>query len=974
MAIRLALLMAIVLPLLWSAIFFELSRKREHLLATSEAQAGHLAEFFAEQVQTTVQIIDLALVDFRNQWRDRRDGFDAAVAERQQFLEKDFVFQVSILDRDGKLVYNSNNPHPQPADFSDRTHFRVHRDLPGDKLYISEPLLGRISARWAIQFTRPLHDSKGRFDGVIVLSVPPEYFTRISRRVVVGSQDSLSVLRRQGDLLARWPSIRFTPGETFKEVPFRDAPPGTGGTMEKAAQLDGVRRRYAWQSLAKYPLAVSYGQSTEELLAPHARERRIYLASGAAVSLVLVLVGWLALNAFRLRSQRLQAEHVRKLIETAPDAFISLDAGGKVMEWNTQAEIMFGWRHQDTIGRPLHELVLPAELVDCHLAWLAERRDRRGLEAGPPAGERLEMPALHRDGRRLLLEMTVGTLRVGNALRFNAFIREISERKRVEQELRHAKETAETATRTKSEFLANMSHEIRTPLNGILGMAHVSLNADMPPAQRHYVETILRAGRGLMRIINDILDVSKLEAGKLELEHAGIHLDSLLSEVTVPFETALHEKGLWLRIDKDPSLPAWIVGDGLRIQQILGNFISNAIKFTAAGGITVLMSRVENDARGPLLRLAVRDTGIGLSPIQKATLFRPFQQGDASITRQYGGTGLGLAICRQLAELMEGEVGVDSTEGAGSTFWCVLPLQPSPRAGEAGGEARPHTSQAGMLSGARILVVEDNEFNQQVTMELLGSQGAQVSVAGNGKDALDALHAQAFDCVLMDVQMPVMDGYAATHAIRAVPAWRDLPVLALTANVYKSDRDKAAAAGMNDLVAKPFEPESLYSQLAFWLRDGRHAAPANTANATLQPAAPATLREDGVVDLGRLAAMVGDDPATIRRFVLRFIGTTEQAIAEMQAAFDARDLAALHALGHRVKSGARTVGADALAASCERLEAQPDLPQPSQLSELRMMLDAFRDALQLPRAAGPVQGATAVRRDIKVVATDLHRE
>ncbi len=404
--------------------------------------------------------------------------------------------------------------------------------------------------------------------------------------------------------------------------------------------------------------------------------------------------------------------------------------------------------------------------------------------------------------------------------------REVGRRKQAEtrlnlvlDELRAAKEIAESATLAKSTFLATMSHEIRTPLNSIIGLSHLAIGLGPEPRLRDYIEKIEASGRHLLGIINDVLDFSKIEAGKLSIEKTGFGLRTALGNTAMILGDRAAEKGLALTLDIGEELPENLIGDPIRIGQILLNFGANAIKFTERGGLRIAVRKEEAAAvpaaEGPgdglWLRFEVSDTGIGIGANQLGGLWQIFQQADMSTTRKYGGTGLGLAISKRLAEIMGGIVGVESELGIGSTFWFTVPLALGKQPVRATAEKAPE------LRGCRILLVEDNATNQEVALGQLHHAGLDAELAPNGAIAVERVMAEPWDLVLMDLQMPVMDGLAATREIRKRESLRNLPIIAMTASTMRADSEACFAAGMNDFLKKPIDPAELLRMLGKWI-------------------------------------------------------------------------------------------------------------------------------------------------------------
>jgi PAS domain S-box-containing protein len=412
----------------------------------------------------------------------------------------------------------------------------------------------------------------------------------------------------------------------------------------------------------------------------------------------------------------------------------------------------------------------------------------------------------------------------GKPIRMLGSFSNISKRKKAEEELIIAKQEAEDASKAKSQFLAAMSHEIRTPMNGVIGMTSMLLTTDLTADQKDYIETIRSSGEALLTVINDILDFSKVEAGAMKLEATSFNLQQVARDTLEIFTPQVNAKGLKLKLALVEPFTSFVVGDAGRWRQILTNFVGNAVKFTTEGTVTVQLSSRLIDDQHLEIKTEVIDTGIGIAPEELSMLFKPFQQTSSGHMRKFGGTGLGLSISRQFAKLMGGDTGVSSQLGQGSNFWFTVVMPPAKDQTQ---QVKAKSVIEQTISPKHLLLVEDNMVNQKVAQAMIKRLGHQVDAVSNGEEAVKILQMVNYDLVLMDCQMPIMDGYQATRAIRSGSIGQvlnpNIPIVALTANVVQEDRDACFASGMDDFLSKPFDIQSLIAVFAKWLpSDDRH--------------------------------------------------------------------------------------------------------------------------------------------------------
>ena len=701
-------------------------------------------------------------------------------------------------------------------------------------------------------------------------------------------------------------------------------------------------RRAAWAWLAGYVVLTALSMAidpwlvaTVTPLADGVQRGFLMLNLSCASTGIFLLVSYMA-GVEQRAIERLQGE--REMLEQARDGLSReksrvdelnrmlhsvLDTIPVRIYWKDRASRYLGCNQllADDAGK-----ASPAEVVGCgdeDMSWHARASAIRAedldvIDSGE-ARLKVEAAVALPEGGEVWWRSSKVPLRdaCGRIVGLLGLYEDITHEKSVERALRASIALAEQASQAKSIFLANMSHEIRTPLNAIVGMAHIVRRQGLDAEQMVRMDKLLAATEHLLSIINDVLDLSKIEAGKLAVDERDFALGRVLANVSDLIAPRAAEKGIALDVEIDPALPDALRGDHLRVRQILLNFLGNAVKFTNQGRIDLRARGRGQQPEGVVVRFEVADTGIGMTAEQQSRVFEAFTQADVTTTRRFGGTGLGLVISRRLASLMGGEVGVSSEAGVGSTFWFEACFSHAIGDDEVdAGDDVPAPGGEVELRGRRVLLAEDNPVNQEVAVELLRGIGVSADVAADGAEALEMARTRDYDCVLMDIQMPVMDGLAAAEAIRRLTDRPQPPIIAMTANAFTEDREACLSAGMNDHVAKPIDPAHLVAILKKWLPAGARAPAAGCQRPAPNPVA-ARGRDAEVerleaidgLDAGAALARVGGRVAFYRRLLGIFVDSHGADARRLRAAIVSEDWPLVGEIAHALKGAAGNIGA-----------------------------------------------------------------
>jgi two-component system sensor histidine kinase/response regulator len=825
-----------------------LANQRDAAVQKAVDNTQNLAAILDQTLAGSIEKADLALLsvvdDLQRQLRVSGTLQDAQAQQMLQTYQARLngLISLRVANAQGQVVLGPEVPLQSQASWADRPFFAPLRDQADAGLHITKPITGRVSGTRVISLVRRINGPDGRFAGVVGAAIPIEHFNRLLVNLKLGPRGVAVIRDADFGLIARHPP---SPVPAAGTVGSQVIPPELAraaalgqrhGSYHPTQTSDGTERTVSFSRLQQWPFTIVVGFAKDEYLADWQAEVRSTWLQLATLGGLTSLLTWLLWRAVRRQEQAAQRNVA--LLHGASDGIHILDREGRVLEASDSFCRMLGRERAEVIGMNVRQWD----------AWLDDAQLMAGVARMAASAEisTIQTRICRADGQLLDAEVCgYGMVLDGQPALFCS-ARDVTERHRSEQQIRQlnaeleqrvqqrttelelanaglvlARDAAEAANRAKSAFLANMSHEIRTPMNGILGMAELLRRDEHTPRQARRLDHIAAAGSHLLKTLNDILDLSKIEADKLSLDLAPMDPRALLERVRAQLTDQAQAKGLALRLEL-ADLPTLVQGDVTRLQQALLNLVANAIKFTERGEVVVRASVADETQAGLLLKLEVQDTGIGIAPAVLPRLFGSFEQADSSTTRQYGGTGLGLAITRQLARLMGGEVGVVSTPGMGSRFWFTARLQRL-RADPAGPDAE--TRQALAMdealkrnhAGRRVLLAEDEPIGREVVVCLLEAVGLQVVCAVDGQQAVQLAGSQPFDLVLMDMQMPLMDGPEAARRIRAVSPGVRVPIVALTANVFTQDRARCEAAGMDDFLAKPVDPDALFAVLLKWL-------------------------------------------------------------------------------------------------------------------------------------------------------------
>jgi signal transduction histidine kinase/DNA-binding NarL/FixJ family response regulator len=931
---------------------------RSEALARYQQTETNLGFVLAEETARSIQGVDLVVQAIRAQVLasgvTTPAEFAAALnqpatgqALRDRLRNLPQAAAIHIVSADGRVVASSIQLPQTTVDVSDREFFGWFREHPADIPFISPPVQGRLTPGWTAYVVRRVAGPDGRTLGFVAGGLALSYFEQFYHAIGHDDSTAITLMRRGGTILARYPGFDQYVGTHMPPQSHWFTVAGQGGGLYRSrGELTGHPRWVSVHPLQDYNLAVDVSFSEAAALRDWQRQSVSIMSAAVAVVAVLLLlfralvtqVRRLAFSEAALAQRNADQEAARLRLESQAEALRRSEADAEeksavlqtTLEFMDQGIMMVNADRVVAVcnARAIQMLDLPAELMRGrpHFAdVVAHQWSAQEFSVTPEkvqqfirAGGILDQPHVYERRRPngTVLEIRSMPLPGGGVVRTYS---DVTERKAAEEQVtaasaqaEAARAAAEQANRAKTEFLANISHEIRTPMNGIIGMNELLLRSTMTDKQRDCALTVRDSAAALLRVIDDVLDISKLEAGRMELDPVDFDLGETIAATVALLAPRAEEKGIALTTQIEPAARRRFHADAIRLRQILLNLLGNATKFTERGSVTVAVrllpaassptgSPVPEGAapegavpegavpegaadpgpdrvpdRGGTQRVAIEvaDTGIGMSEATQARLFQKFTQADSSISRRFGGTGLGLAITRELLGLMGGTISVTSQLGKGSRFLVTLPLLPPVGDAPVGGPHAAGQSEAGTRALV-VLVADDNRTNQRLVAALLQAAGHMADVVANGREAVEAVLRRHYDVVLMDVQMPVMDGVQATRRIRALPApARDVPIVALTADAVTGAEDRYRGAGMDAYLSKPLSPDTLVATLDALVRGGPRPEAKQPAGPPVDRSAISGLR--GFMDGAEFAAFIAD---SVRDLAVRIDGLGDRIAA-----------------------------------------------------------------------------------------------
>ncbi|MFO1028453.1 MAG: ATP-binding protein [Acetobacteraceae bacterium] len=785
----------VALAIVWGSIAVSLHSQYKATMLDAWRDADNLTRAFGENIARIVDGVDQTLINVRDHYQHDRAGFTLQEWLQGHRLSTVPHLALVLTNASGQVTETTAGPAPGDLTAAETAPFRPGNNEPADVLLLGDPVFSRITGAPAIVFSRKLIAPDGTMAGAISALLNPAELSRFYETIAI-DRGSITLLNLQGIVLTRAPGGEQMVGrrvDTDFYRQMRDGPPQ--GRHSAISGLDGQHRIYSYRRFTNPGLLLTVGLSKEDVFAAYHFNRNVSVGAAVLVSIGIVSA---SIILFRQRQGLVRSNRILGItLENMTQGIQMVEPGGRIGVINSRAIELLGIPQSLLDRKPTFPQLVKWQIDTGEFGdprsypeGLRKTLDAGGIVASVDTYERTR-------ANGTVLEITTKPMPGGGAVRTYT---DITERKQTEAALAAARDAAEVSGRARMEFLAMMSHEIRTPMNSIIGFASLLMDMPLSVTVQQYVRTIRQSGNHLLQLINDILDLSKLDAGKLQLEDEAFDLREEIAQTVELLTGQAQEKQLTLKAILSPHVPQRIRGDSGRLRQILINLIGNGLKFSSVGGVTVYVDLFKDDTDMNRLSFKVVDTGIGIPREKVCLLFHHFSQVNDSQSRHYGGTGLGLAISKRLVEQMGGSIGVESEPGRGSTFYFDLPLRPA--------EDVTATHPAGV--SLRILLADDNASNQAVIARMLERQGHRVDTVGNGLEAVEAVRTRPYDLIVMDIAMPEMDGLMAAEAIRDLTGRRGrVPIIGLTANAAGTAEADCNRAGMNAFMTKPVTPDIL---------------------------------------------------------------------------------------------------------------------------------------------------------------------